>query len=196
MTEVKIYGFLSKKFGNTIKIHLGKLNDLLMAIDSIKNGFRDTIIELSKKGINYCIQRIKNIIHIIPIISGSGKLARIIIGAVLIILAIVAAVFQQYWLASSLLSSAIQLFTFKDPKVPSLRIPDQFTGGGALTTDNASKSYTFSNNANLAIQGSIVPLGYGEFKVGSILINLGVKNYSTDSSFFSEISSEPLAIEI
>ena len=60
MTTVKIYGLLSKEFGTTIKIHLGKINDVLIAIDAVKNGFRKKVNELSRSNFNLFISFKKN----------------------------------------------------------------------------------------------------------------------------------------
>jgi predicted phage tail protein len=45
------------------------------------------------------------------------------------------------------------------------------------STKALSESFAFSNKANVASQGSAVPVGYGRLKVGSQLIQMSIKSY-------------------
>jgi hypothetical protein len=47
----------------------------------------------------------------------------------------------------------------------------------SATTKALSESFSFSNKANVASQGSPVPVGYGRLKVGSRLIQTSIKSY-------------------
>ena len=111
MTTVKIYGLLSKEFGTTIKIHLGKINDVLIAIDAVKNGFRKKVNELSKSNFNYSLEIDKKnkTIHILPIIGGSGKAWKWIVTVVLFVAAVVAAFFGMPQLSMLFLQSAFSM---------------------------------------------------------------------------------------
>lgn len=57
------------------------------------------------------------------------------------------------------------------------------TGGAVMASSAAGKSYIFSGSRNIATQGTSIPVGYGKMKVGSRLIHLSLKSYSTSSTF-------------
>jgi predicted phage tail protein len=188
MTEVRIHGYLSKFFDSNIKLHLGRLNDVFRAISAIKTGFREKVIELQNKGYYYTTSIIGNVINIIPCVSGFGKALRIIFIVILVIVAIVAAIFGAWDIAFYAITTAISLAMYKDPKFPSFNQTRVNTGGAVVPAGNKNKSYIFSNNKNLASQGSLIPVGYGKMKIASKIINISVKNYPTSQSFISESS--------
>lgn len=189
MTEVRIHGYLSKFFDSKIKLHLGRLNDVFRAISAIKTGFREKVMELQNKGYYYTTSTVGNVINIIPCISGFGKVLRIVLAVILIIVAIVLIVFQQYQLAFFALSTAVSLLTFKDPRLPSFNQTRVNTGGAVLDGGSKSQSYIFSNNQNVATQGNLVPIGYGNFLLNSKIINVSIKNYPVSQSFTSEVEA-------
>lgn len=77
MTVVKFHGLLAKKFGSQVKLHLGNLNFLYAAIDSVKNGFVDFLKKCEKNSQFYSISKNtnENVIHICPAIVGFGPIA-------------------------------------------------------------------------------------------------------------------------
>jgi predicted phage tail protein len=90
MTTIVIHGILGKLFRKTFKLHLGRMNDFVNAIDSICKGFRLKLKELSEKGYNYAYdydEKTKEL-NVIPFIGGSGKTVLIIIACIIIVLAI------------------------------------------------------------------------------------------------------------
>jgi predicted phage tail protein len=191
MTEVKIHGYLSKIFGSSFKFHLGKMNDVVKAIDSIKSGFRKKLIELQSNGYIYSLEVNGNLINIVPVINGSGGVGRAFAKVLSVVLVVVGIVllfvpgFQS--LGIQLIMSGVQLgiAAFFPPKI---KFPDTSgsTGGATFSNQAAGKSYIFSNASNLASQGSLINIGYGEFLVGSRIINLSVKNYTTNQTFAQE----------
>lgn len=50
------------------------------------------------------------------------------------------------------------------------------------------ESFAFSNRANLAVQGSVVPLGYGRLKIGSQVIMSVVKSYPQNINSITAMS--------
>jgi predicted phage tail protein len=188
MTEVRIHGYLSKFFDSKIKLHLGRLNDVFRALSAIKAGFREKVMELQNKGYYYTTSIVDNVINIIPCITGFGKVLRIILAVVLIIVAIIIIIVtggMGFW-AMTLLSTAVSLLMYKDPKLPSFNQTRVNTGGAVLEGGSKGQSYIFSNNQNVASQGNLVPIGYGSFLLNSKIINVSVKNYPTSQSFMSE----------
>jgi predicted phage tail protein len=190
MTTVKIYGFLAKEFGSTIKVHLGKINDALNAIDAIKNGFRKKINELNKNKLSYCIEIDKKnkTLYILPVIGGSGKAWKWIVTVVLVIAAVVAFYFGMPQLGMFFLNMAFtmgQYAAMKPPPPPS-PMADQFVGGATYSTEAVGKNYIFDNLQNVSSQGSIVNFGYGRYKTASKILAISVKTYPTNISFVDE----------
>ena len=189
MTTVKIYGLLSKEFGETIKIHLGKINDVLIAIDAVKNGFRKKINELNKNKLSYCIQIDKKnkTLYILPIIGGSGKAWKWVVTALLVVAAVVAFALGMPMLGVSLLSSAFSMAQYAMMKPPTPpKMPDQSVGGASYADEAVGKSYIFDNMQNISSQGTIVNFGYGRFKTASKILAISVKSYPTNISFNEE----------
>jgi predicted phage tail protein len=187
MTEVRIHGYLSKFFDSKIKLHLGRLNDVFRAISAIKAGFREKVMELQNKGYYYTTSIVDNIINIIPCVAGFGKVWRIVIGVVLVIVGVILLIIPGFnALGWALLTTGLSLFVIQDPKLPSFNQSKANTGGAVLSGGNKSKSYVFSNKQNIASQGSLIPIGYGSILTPSKIINISVKNYSTSESFASE----------
>ena len=233
MTTIKLYGLLAKKFGTTIKLHLGNLNFLISAIDSIKEGFRKKIKDLSECGYNYVVEKDSNTntIHIIPLIGGAGKTALIIVAIIVIIIAVIftagaalaggAAAFTGGGTAAAggvaatgsfatvsiggiamsagfaaqvglfLLSTGLSMLynALTMPEMPGLENSSRSTGGATASSQAVGKSYIFTSGNNIATQGSSIPLGYGKMKIGSRLINFGIKNYPTSVTFLTEIEN-------
>lgn len=200
MTTVKIYGLLSKEFGTTIKIHLGKINDVLIAIDAVKNGFRKKVNELSRGNFNYSIEIDKKnkTIHIIPTIGGSGKVWKWVVTAILVVAAVVAFYFGMPQLGMLFLQSAFSMaqYAAMKPPPPPPKMPDQSIGGAAYSSEAAGKSYIFDNLQNISSQGTIVNFGYGRFKTASKILAISVKTYPTNIQFNEEADFYALANKV
>jgi predicted phage tail protein len=189
VTTVKLYGILSKEFGHTIKIHLGKVNDVLNAIDAIKSGFRKKVAELNNNKYNYCLEIDKKnkTIHILPAIGGSGKAWKWIVTAVLVVLAVAAFYFGMWSLGASLLMNAFSMGMMAAMKPQKEQQPAKMAMGGAYSQlSTETQSYIFSNQQNVSTQGAIVDLGYGRFKANSKVIAISVKSFPTNIKFLEE----------
>lgn len=237
MTTINLYGKLAKKFGSKIKIHLGRLNDFVSAIDSIKNGFREELIKMHNEGLDYFYDYGKNEINVLPIFCGSGKAWFLIIAIILIVLIVVAAAFMAAALAASgatlagggavttmsvlsgaalggvgvglgasfavgaialgfsaavgMLVSGIQMVM---QKTPEMQQQHGASGGTVNSISDTTKSYVFNTLGNGATQGGAVPIGYGRCRVGSKIIGVSVKNYSTNQNYSNEFQSSSIQI--
>lgn len=191
MTEVKIHGILSKIFGSSFKFHLGKVNDVVKAIDCIKPNFREKLNELQNNGYIYSLQVKGNIINIIPVINGSGGVGRFfakVLSVVLVVVGIVLLFVPGFQgLGVQLIMSGIQLgmAAFFPPKI---KFSDRSSsvGGATFANEATGKSYIFSNVNNLASQGSLIKIGYGKLLIGSDIIQVSIKNYKTSQTFAQE----------
>lgn len=187
MTNIRIHGQLGKIFGSRLRVHLGRMNDIFLAIDAIREGFRKKVVELQEKGFSYSIcPDGEGVLHILPMIVGTGKIGAYIAAAVLIVVGVILCVFQQYYLGTPLITAGISL-TIQTAlmKTPKLRDIKASTGGNSAAVTAAGRSYIFANDRNITSQGIQVPLGYGRFKVAPAVINASVKNYSLSERFDS-----------
>jgi predicted phage tail protein len=180
MTIVNIHGILAREFGNSFILSLPNPKDVLEAIDCNKQGFLQRLVELQREGLCYDMiidkTRITNgpdmdrmlsptTIDLVPAISGSGPAMAPILGAAFGLtggtLTFVAS------MANFVLMTAISYALAPRPENEALEIQ----AGGSKS------SLIFSNTANLASQGTPVPIGYGRLMVGSQVIQATIKSY-------------------
>ena len=176
MTVINIHGILAREYGNSFVLSLPNPKDILEAIDCNRQGFLQRLVELQREGLCYDIiinkTRITNgpdmdhmsnpaTIDLVPAISGSGQAAILAIG-----IKGAAATFLGAVL-NSVLFAAISYALTPKPENEALEI---IAGG-------SKSSMIFSNTANLASQGSPVPIGYGRLIVGSQVIQATIKSY-------------------
>jgi predicted phage tail protein len=216
MTIIRLHGILAKKFGSVIKLHIGNLNQIISALDSIKTGFRKEINRISQEGGHYCIERDSDsVVHILPFLCGfkGGFLTILLIVAIVVIVVVITVVTLGTGglAASTLLTGAtaggsftalsvatflafqialgvlISVLTYKEPKEATLKV-EASVGGASGGTEAVGKSYTFSNLNNAEAQGVSIPLGYGKMRIGSRVINVSIKDYPTNYKFEDETS--------
>ena len=174
MTIVNIHGILAREFGNSFILSLPNPKDVLEAIDCNKQGFLQRLVELQREGLCYDIiidkTRITNgpdmdhmlnptTIDLVPAITGAGPFAPAI--------AFLASGTFLANMANFAIMSAISYALAPKPENEALEIQ----AGGSKS------SLIFSNTANLASQGTPVPIGYGRLMVGSQVIQATVKSY-------------------
>ena len=188
MTEVIIHGEMGKIFGETHKLKVSKLLEILKALSVTRNGFKNYIINSSSEGINYAMIDPKNpektfksaqefqetdapeIIHIVPSISGAavGAFVSAVVG---IATTAVAAVGTFLASGGFLANLAIGLII---QGIMSLLFPVELPKAQTAETKIDTSSYIFSNLDNNLVQGFPIPLMYGELRVGSNIIGTSV----------------------
>ena len=181
MTIINIHGILAREYGKSFILSLPNPKDVLEAIDCNKQGFLQRLIELQREGLCYDIivnkTRITNgpdmenmsspaTIDLVPAISGSGPFMAPILGAMFSVGAGAGLTFAAS-LANAVLFAAISYALAPKPENEALEV----VAGGSKS------SMIFSNTANLASQGSPVPIGYGRLIVGSQVIQATIKSY-------------------
>jgi len=179
MTIVNIHGILAREYGDSFILSLPNPKDVLEAIDCNKQGFLQRLIELQRKGLCYDIiinkTRIThgpdmenmsnpNTIDLVPAISGSGPAMIPLLGVIGITGG--TATFIGGVL-NAVLFAAISYALTPKPENEALEV----------TVAGSKSSMIFSNTANLASQGSPVPIGYGRLIVGSQVIQATIKSY-------------------
>tara|TARA_R110002153_G_scaffold31653_3_gene96164 strand:- start:2154 stop:2756 length:603 start_codon:yes stop_codon:yes gene_type:complete len=175
MTIVNIHGILAREYGSSFILNLPNPKDVLEAIDCNRLGFLQRLVELQREGFCYDLiidkKRITNgpdmenisdpaTIDLVPAISGSGPA----IGAVI---AFLGSGTLLAYLANAVIFAAISYALTPKPENEALEIESNSSKGSLI----------FSNTANLANQGSPVPIGYGRLQVGSQVIQATIKSF-------------------
>lgn len=181
---VKFYGYL-RKFGNDFKlVDVANSSEALNALYCQINGLRKAIqthrffkVKLGKRYFTMptirddVMQEVADgdVLHVIPVIGGSGGAVQFVVGAVL---AVVGYAFGWTGIGAvvgtigvGLMASGVaQMLT----KTPSPDNPNR-------NETEKKQSTSFSNLQNLVAQGRPVPLAYGRIMVGSLIIGKGVE---------------------
>lgn len=181
MTQVNLHGLLAFEFGSSIQLFLKKPKDVFSAIDANRKNFYKKIIELAKIGCHYSIivdgEDIKNlselelkkqykVIDLVPVVVGSGG------GGFLAAIGVVAMFIPGLQgVGIALIGMGVSMMLA--PKPQPLEPPKAAVG----TASAFNQSFFFSNIANLAQQGSPVPIGYGRLKIGSLVIQNSQSSY-------------------
>ena len=182
MTIVNIHGILGREYGNSFLLSLPNPKDVLEAIDCNRQGFLQRLVELQREGLCYDMiinkKRITNgpdmdqmsnpaTVDLVPAISGSGPLMAPLLMTTGLFTAGSTALAFAASIANFVLFAAISYALTPKPENEALEI-----------SSKASKSsLIFSNTANLASQGSPVPIGYGRLLVGSQVIQATIKSF-------------------
>ena len=179
MTIVNIHGILGREYGNSFLLSLPNPKDVLEAIDCNRHGFLQRLVELQREGFCYdMIINKKRITHgpdmdhmsnpttidLVPAIAGSGDPITAAIAATFTFLT---GGSTAAWVVNAIIMAAISYALTPKPENEALEI-----------SAGASKgSLIFTNTANVASQGSPVPIGYGRLLVGSQVIQATIKSF-------------------
>jgi len=208
MTKVRLHGILAKEFGEFFSFKLGKAKDVIRAIDANKKNFIKRISDLGKQGFNYTlvvdgkkvselseieIKKEHKSIEIVPMIAGSGVVAATIIttvASVALTTAFTLGIISP--LAFALGSIAIAVVGIG---LQMLLAPKPDAGPPISATTKAfSESFDFSNKANVATQGTPVPVGYGRLKVGSQVVQYSVKSFPQTENSTDAMTTNPFNV--
>lgn len=183
MITVCMYGSLAK-YGKRFNLHADSPSDALRAlftqIPELMKEVREGAYQVRWKKEDYTEDMVKEtfkeqgsgVLHLVPVVAGSGKVARIVLGVVLIAVgfwlgsaAIGMAALGQAAIsmgASLLLGGLAELLT-KQPKLDN-------------KGKEQSRNTAFSNLDNTISQGKPVPIAYGRVYCGSRVVSQGVRS--------------------
>jgi predicted phage tail protein len=199
MTNIILHGILAREFGENFKMKIYKAANVIKAIDVNRKNFNKRIFELSREGFNYTmivdgkkiteleelnIQREPQEIHLVPLIMGSGGallVAAIVGGGATATTLAGGALFAANvinMVIISVVSMGLQMLLAPKPEAPAPI---------SASTKALSESFAFSNKANLATQGSPVPIGYGRLKVGAQVVQMTIKSYQQNQDSTSSM---------
>jgi len=180
MTKIKLHGILAKEYGEIFNMKISKPRDVIKAIDCNRSGFRKRVVDLQKQGFVYDILVDKKRmtkesflnskspyqIDLVPVIVGSG------LPLLEVILIAVAQVAISY----------------------ALMDPGTLDGGEASVGSTKGSLLFQGGNANVASQGSPIPIGYGRLKVGSQIVQSSVKSFPQSIESSKVMTSNQLTI--
>ena len=182
LTTIKLHGWLGKKYGKTFKLYVNNVREAVDLLSAQIKGFRQDIIKNSRcyrvlvqneaKGPDELFDNATGkCIRIIPVVAGSGNMAKIVVGVVLLFVAPYLAEAGYAAMASaaggmgwSLVIGGAMGLIFGTAKAS--------TGE---SNSESKTSYLFSGTVNTTGQGNQVPLAYGgPIQIGSQVISAGV----------------------
>lgn len=180
MTKIKLHGILAKEYGEIFNMKISKPRDVIKAIDCNRSGFRKRVVDLQKQGFVYDIlvdkkrmtkesflnSKSPHQIDLVPVIVGSG------LPLLEVILIAVAQVAISY----------------------ALMDPGTLDGGEATVGSTKGSLLFQGGNANVASQGSPIPIGYGRLKVGSQIVQSSVKSFPQSIESSKVMTSNQLTI--
>ena len=208
MTKIRLHGILAKEFGEFFSFKLGKAKDVIRAIDANKKNFIKRINDLGKQGFNYTLvvdgKKVSDLseieikkehknIEIVPMIAGSGPIAATIVTT------IGTAALTSAFAAGTISATAFFLGSVAIAVVglglQMLLAPKPDAGPPISATTKAfNESFDFSNKANVATQGTPVPVGYGRLKVGSQVVQYSVKSFPQSESSTAAMTTNPFNV--
>ncbi len=196
MITVCLYGDL-RRYGRRFSFHAATpaeaLHALITQIKGLRQHIREGMYQVRWKGEDFGEDDIRavfkqpdsGVLHIVPRAAGAGRVAQMVVGAVLLVIAYFVPVTAPYLAPAGIgliMGGVAQMLT-KQPKMDSAEgVKD-------------SKNTSFTNLANTAAQGNPVPLAYGLCYCGSRVVSQGVESrrINTEGKATSENSGSTVA---
>lgn len=188
MTKIKLYGELGKIYGQEHNLSLDRLSEFGVAMEANFRGFKKFFIDSVNEAKAYCLfvdgnliagrMDLQNILNkrpseiaVVPIISGAAY-----------IIPYIAAYLVEYGIAYAVTETVLQLVLMAvvSAVVSTLFAPKPKSAIQTSTANAGLSSYYFGGRANKAQQGQPVPIVYGQLKIGSYVIQAGIRNLDKD----------------
>lgn len=197
MRIVRLHGSLGKRFGFEHELDVRDPAEAIRALSANFRGFREHLIQDSVIGYQCLVDGeaideeqlrypMSKTLSIVPVISGGGKVGRIIAGIALIALAIwQPELIPEIVVGSAETGTAVTLFSAStvfwvgvgltlsgvaQMLAPTPKNPD---------SEEKNESKYFNGPVNTTAQGSAIPVGYGRMIVGSAVISAAITVDST-----------------
>lgn len=185
MIAIHLHGPLAKQFGRVWELAVGSVAEAVHAIDTLRGGFRDAIMELDRKGMVFRITtskgeeldedglelRLADVrrIDIIPIVRGASAGVRFVVGAVLVVAGVSASLFGGTAASPYLINAgvALMLGSVIEWLTPLPKKKDE-------SAATSAQSWAINGATNTVDQGLPVPLAYGEVLAGAYTVSAGI----------------------
>jgi len=205
---VKLYGELGKRFGRVHRFAIRTPAEAIRALTVNFPGFEKHLIDSGARGVGYRVgigredlglDELHNpagreSIRIVPAISGSGDVGKILVGAALVTAAVLLtpatgggslALLGKVGMAVgvNLALNGVAGILTPNPKVTA---PQE--------SESNRPSYLFNGPVNTTQQGQPVALCYGSLIVGSAVVSAGTSTEQLGSGYFGWFEIEPFTI--
>ena len=201
MITVNFYGDLNQ-FGRRFSLHAATPAEAMRALLLQIHGLREHLEkgmyqvrfkkqDMSEASLQDDMSQVGGgVLHIVPRVTGAGKWGRVIAGAVLIVVGVIAwgygAIGQpMVKMGIAMMVGGVAQLLTKTPKM------DNFQSSG----EKASRNSSFSNVENTVAQGSLVPQIYGTCYVGSRVISQGLESRRVDTKN-DPVMEDPEAVDV
>lgn len=185
LKTIKLYGVLAKKFGKQFKFDVANTREAMRALSTQVPGFEKFMLHAHEQGLTFAVwQDDENInekqldmntdasvIKVVPKIIGAGGdngVLQTILGAVMVVVGVVAMAYGQAW-GANLVGAGIGMVVggiaqMLMPKIDNTQ--DENSDG-----NKANKG--FGGAVTTVAQGNPVPILYGQREVGGFIASAG-----------------------
>lgn len=186
MMTVLLYGELRRLFGRRFVLSVHSPAEAMRALSVQLKGFQSYFVEHSSDAFkliacfsaqrkfeygedNLTHPQSSGVLKIVPMIKGASAVGRIVAGAVLAVIGVVAMAYGQAW-GSYLVQAGVGLALGGVAELIARRFaPSQ----NAQEKAENKPSYAFNGAINTMGQGGPVAVGYGRLMIGSQVISVG-----------------------
>lgn len=191
MTKIKLFGEIGKMFGLEHNLALDKLAEFGPAMEANHPGFRKFLIDSDSEGKCYSLfvdgrpinndselqsslKTVPKEIVVVPLVSGAAYIIPTLV--------YIGQAIGTYLGTLGIYGTIIKLVAYAviSAVVASLFAPKPKSSLQTSTANAGLNSYYFGGRTNKAQQGTPVPIVYGQLKVGSYVIQAGIRNLDKD----------------
>lgn len=191
MKHIILYGHLAKKFGRHHYFDVRTPGEAVRALSANFPGFKGHVLQHNEPGYHVRVGKeyrdeeglgwpVDGSIKIIPAVTGSGSIGKIILGAALVFFAPYAAGFlatSGAWAAAAVAFQVMPAvgYALALGGVSQLLFSPPPMQGGANEPVDSKPGYAFDGPVNTTVQGNAVPVCYGRVLVGSQVVSAGIE---------------------
>lgn len=183
LKTIKLYGILAKKFGKEFHLAVDNTREAMRALCVQVQGFEHFMLHAHEQGLEFAVFQDKQnigeteldmstsakVIKVVPKVKGAGGngILQTILGAVMVVVGVVAMAYGQAW-GASLVGAGIGMMVggIAMMLMPKIENQDQNQDG-----NKANKG--FGGAVTTVAQGNPVPVLYGQREVGGFIASAG-----------------------
>ena len=184
LKTIKLYGILAKRFGKEFRLDVENTREAMRALSVQVQGFEHFMLHAHEQGLEFAVfQDEQNIgeteldmntsakvIKVVPKVKGAGGngILQTILGAVMVVVGVVAMAYGQAW-GASLVGAGIGMMVggiaqMLMPKIDNNQDENQ---------DGNKANKGFGSAVTTVAQGNPVPVLYGQREVGGFIASAG-----------------------
>ena len=185
LKTIKLYGVLAKKFGKEFRLDVENTREAMRALSVQIPGFEKFMLHAHEQGLRFAVFQDKHnisekeldmstdarVIKIVPRVVGAGGdngILQTILGAVLVVIGVVAMYFGQPW-GANLIGMGIGMMVggiaqMLMPKIDNTQDQNQ---------DGNKSNFGFGGAVTTIAQGNPVPVLYGQREIGGFIASAG-----------------------